>query len=156
MFKLEKINEFEKLLISAFDDPISNILLKYSHLTVIQFETYIIDLIIDNMSEKVLTYEEKKIYRSNKVSRGSFSRTLSQCRKNIISSMFTILLLNYIGLLEGSPLEEFQTLSNNLHEYSHAFMSSDLRIDSNRLKKIERELLDGIEKLSKPRSLKSM
>ena len=146
----------ENMLKMAFKDPISKILLKYSRLTPIQFETFIIDILIDNAVEKEATYDEKKIYRSKKVSRGSFSRTLSQCRRNIISSIFTILLLNYVGILEGSPLEDFQILSNRLRDYSFSVINSDSEKDSEHLINVERELLAGIEKLSKPSTMKSL
>ena len=156
MIHMPEPNSVEKMLKTAFNDPISNILLNNSNLTKIQFETYVIDILIDNVTEKELTYDKKKIFRSKKVSRGAFSRTLSQGRRNIISSIFTILLLNYIGIIEGSPLEEFQALSNNLREYSNSVRGSDSVKSRDHLKNFERELFRGIENLARPQSLRSV
>ena len=78
-------NELKKMVDQSFKDPITAILLNNSNLTKIQYESLLIDYFMDNMVDNIVSYENKAIYRSKKVSRGSFSRTLSQARKNIIS-----------------------------------------------------------------------
>ena len=101
----------------AFQDPISELLLKKSSLTKIQFETLIIDLLTDSISDKKLSFNEKTIFRSKKVSRGSFSRTLGQARSQVISSIYTVILLSYIGVLASKPFEKCSSFKKILHFY---------------------------------------
>jgi len=138
----------------SFKDPVTGILLKYSNLTKIQFETLIIDLISDNISDIGITYKDKAILRSKKVSRGSFSRTLAQARGNIVSAIYTILLLSYIGFFEEAPFEEYHQLSSKLKEYVKILQNSGQSLTRDVLIRIERELVEGIRRLSEPRSLK--
>ena len=132
------------------------ILLKNSNLTKIQYESLLIDYFTDNMSENVLTYENKAIYRSKKVSRGSFSRTLSQARKNIISSIYTILLLSYVGIYDTYPFDEYKNLAEKLSEYTSLAYDQDSSESRSRIHKIERELAKGIRSLAEPKRLKPM
>ena len=138
----------------SFKDPVTGILLKYSNLTKIQFETLIIDLISDNISDIGITYKDKAILRSKKVSRGSFSRTLAQARGNIVSSIYTILLLSYIGFFEEAPFEEYHHLSSKLKEYVKILQNSGQSLTRDVLIRIERVLVEGIRRLSEPRNLK--
>ena len=140
----------------SFKDPISTLLLKNSNLTKAQYECLVIDYVIENMTESGLTYENKALYRSKKVSRGSFSRTLSQARGNIISSIYTILLLTYIGIFDTMPFDDYRNLSEKLSEYIS--LIEDMSVVESRqfLKTIESELLVGIRSLSEPKSLKNV
>jgi hypothetical protein len=106
----------------AYKDPIVGILLKNSNITVTQYETLIIDYLTNVASDIEISYENKTHFRSKKVSRGSFSRTLSQARGNIISS------------IEASTEQEISSF----------------------LRRIERELLEGIKNLAEPRSLSDL
>jgi hypothetical protein len=146
----------KKMIDRAFKDPIANILLKYSNLTELQHETLVIDVLTDILSDNKISYEEKTIFRDNKVSRGSFSRTLSQARKNIVSSIFTIILMNYIGILGATTLEEYQILAEKLQEYKEIIESSKPETSKLLLKRIEEELIEGIKDLSKPTRIKSV
>ena len=148
---METIKKFTDM---AFRDPIAGILLKHSNLTKTQYESLIIDLISESVSDIKLTYKEKALLRSKSVSRGSFGRTLSQARKKVISAIYTILLLNYIGVFEDSPLTEYQVLSEKLRDYVKIVRDSDPSRAKNVLKRIEKELIDGIRVLSEPRGLK--
>jgi len=138
----------------SFKDPVTGILLKNSNLTKIQFETLIIDLVSENVSDVGITYKNKAILRSKNVSRGSFSRTLSQARSNIISAIYTILLLSYIGFFQEAPFEDYHHLSNKLREYVKIVQNSGRNQAIEVLVRIEKELMDGIRKLSEPISLK--
>lgn len=131
-------------------------MLKNSNLTKAQYECLVIDYIIESMTESGLTYENKALYRSKKVSRGSFSRTLSQARGNIISSIYTILLLTYIGIFDTIPFDDYRNLSEKLSEYIS--LIEDMSVVESRqfLKTIESELLVGIRSLSEPKSLKNV
>ena len=110
---------------SIFNDPLTEILLNNSHLTKIQAETLIIDSLVENYLDQKISYEEKsKMRRSLKgVSRGAFNRTLHQANKNIISSIYTILFLGYIGLLETPSLDGLVETANNLATYVREYRS---------------------------------
>ena len=74
---------YQNILEKTFQDPLTELLLKNSHLTRIQFETLIIDLLTDIMSDEKVSFYQKTLFRNKKVSRGSFSRSLAQARKNL-------------------------------------------------------------------------
>lgn len=151
---MDKENKIKIMTERIFRDPIVDILLKYSNLTKIQYETLMIDLISEYMSDMTLTYEKKVLFRSKSVSRGSFSRTLSQARKNIISSIYTVLLLSYLDVFPETPFDEYNILSSKLQEYKKYFKNSKSKQSKNILKIIETELVQGITALSSPKSLK--
>jgi len=147
-------NELQNMLDRSFKDPIMAILLKNSNLTKVQYESLLIDYFTDNMTDNILTYENKAIYRSKKVSRGSFSRTLSQARRNIISSIYTILLLSYVGIYDTSPFEEYKNLAEKLSEYTFLTQDQDSLKSQARIRRLEIELAEGIRSLAEPRQLK--
>ena len=145
----------QKIIYKTFQDPIADLLLKQSNLTRIQFETLIIDLLTDILSDKKLSFYEKSLFRKEKVSRGSFSRTLAQARSSVISSIFTIVLLSYIGVFD-KPFEEYQELAEKLRDYIDTIEDKKEGRSPAMLKRLEEELLAGIRALSKPTSLKVM
>ncbi len=147
-------NELQNMLDRSFKDPIMAILLKNSNFTKVQYESLLIDYFTDNMTDNILTYDNKAIYRSKKVSRGSFSRTLSQARKNIISSIYTILLLSYVGIYDTYPFEEYKNLAEKLSEYTLLTQDQDSLKSQTRIRRLEIELTEGIKSLAKPRQLK--
>ena len=103
-----------------FNDPFVNILLKNSHLTKIQLETFLINHITDHYPQKdasTKSDKEKLRLRRGGVSKGAFYRTLSQAKANIDKTLFTILLLGYIGVLDSPSLIPFLELSNKLQTY---------------------------------------
>ncbi len=153
---METSESLQKVLDKAFRDPISDLLLKYSSLTRTQFETLIIDLLTDVISDKRLTYSEKTLFRTREVSRASFSRTLSQARRNVISSIYTIILLSYIGVFEARPFEEYQILAEKLREYLGILENSEPPQSKALLKTIETELMEGIRSLAEPTSVKTV
>lgn len=146
--------EYQKVVQKTFQDPLTDILLKNSVLTRIQFETLIIDMLTDLMSDNKLSFEEKTLFRSNNVSRGSFSRSLGQARKNVISSIFTIVLLSYIGVFDARPFDEYYVLAEKLKEYAAMMESTGKTVNKRVLKRFEEELIDGITQLSTPTSIK--
>lgn len=139
-----------------FKDPITILLLKNSNLTDLQFETFVIDVLTEVLSEDKISYQEKSFLRNKKVSRGSFSRTLSQSRNNIISSIFTILLIYYIGVFDNLPFEDYELLADQLREYSKLVEETNNNKSEIILETIEKELVQGISELAKPRKLKVM
>lgn len=148
--------ELKKLIDRSFKDPIAALLLKYSNLTKIQYESLIINFITDNITNNELTFEKKSLFRSKKVSRGSFSRTLVQARKNIISSIYTILLLMYVGIFDTAPFEEYKDLADKLREYLGVIKSYEGALSDQIIRRIDSELLEGIRNLASSRSLKAV
>jgi hypothetical protein len=95
--------------------------------------------------------------RLSAVSRGAFNRTLRQARWNVIQSIYTILLLGYLGVFEDTRLDPYLEITNKLQTYMEA--RKDLtkqRPTDDQLKIIalfHRELKASLEQLSKPRAL---
>ena len=144
------------MLQKTFKDPITDILLNNANITRIQFETLVIDMLTELISDNKLSLDEKTLFRTNNVSRGSFSRSLSQARKNVISSIFTIVLLSYIGVFDERPFDEYYVLAEKLKEYTTMLESTGSEINKTELKRFETELIEGIKKLAKPTSIKLM
>ena len=143
----------------SLNDPVANILAENSNLTKIQLETLLIDVLASNIARKSLKTDEKAKLRLLKegVSRGSFNRTLKQARRNVIESIYTILLLGYLGVFESTQLDPFLEVANKLQTYMSAYkdmMRGEGIMDEHlRLAKMLREELEvSLEKLSKPRT----
>jgi hypothetical protein len=153
---VETTEDTQKIIQKAFQDPITDLLLKKSNLTKTQFETIMIDLLIDVMSDEKIPFKEKTLFRAKKVSRGSFSRTLGQGRKRVISSIFTIVLLSYVGVFDAKPFAEYENLTEKLREYLTAIENSNPNQSKAILHRIEEELTVGIESLSHPTQLKTV
>ncbi|MBD3155820.1 MAG: hypothetical protein GF368_04140 [Candidatus Aenigmarchaeota archaeon] len=145
---------YQNIIDKTFEDPITDLLLKNSNLTRIQFETIVIDMLIDLISDNNITFEKKTLFRGEKVSRGSFSRSLQQARKNIIKSIFTIVLLSYIGVFDERPFDDYVFLAEKLSDYVELVQTAD-KTEANRvLKRVENELLTGISALVKPTNIR--
>jgi len=101
------------------EDSISKILLKNSTLTSIQLETLLIDILSEKIVGKQIKTEKKAKLRLSKreVSRGSFDRTSKQARKNVVKSIYTIMLLGYLGIFESASLDSFLEIANKVQMY---------------------------------------
>jgi len=97
-------------------DPVSKLLLANSHLTLTQLETLLAASI---SSEKNSKKGQRRLFRPSgaRISRGSYNRTLIQAQNNIIRSIYTILLLGYVGLFDTPTLQPFLELSDELQGY---------------------------------------
>ncbi|MDH7563386.1 MAG: hypothetical protein QHH24_00675 [Candidatus Bathyarchaeota archaeon] len=144
-------------LASSLNDPVSKILAKNSHLTLIQLETFLIDALAENLAGKSLTYDEKANLRliKAKISRGAFNRTLKQAKDNVIKSIYTVLLLGYLGVLESTALDPYLEIANKLQDYvaAHKNLSNNEGNSENHKKLIEmirEELETGLKTLSSP------
>ena len=115
--------DVRRWLLGIFRDPIVEILLKNSQLTKTQLETLLIDILAEKISGKRIVYEDKAKMRLIKsgVSRGSFNRTLAQARMNTIKSIYTIILLGYLGILDTPNLEPYIEISNKIKDYMEAY-----------------------------------
>jgi hypothetical protein len=110
-------------LIRSINDPIVKILSKNSNLTKTQLESLLIDFLATNIAGKTLSNEEKAKLRLSKaeISRGAFNRTLKQARKNVIQSMYTILLLGYLGIFNNIRLDSYIEAASKLQDYVSAY-----------------------------------
>lgn len=135
----------------SLEDPIIKILSKNSHLTKIQLETLLIDVLAENLSGKPLKYEEKAKLRLTKakLSRGAFNRTLKQAERNVIKSIYTIILLGYLGIFESTKLDPYIEVANKLQEYVEAHKHMANREEQIRFLEILREELEtSLKRLS--------
>jgi hypothetical protein len=138
-------------------DPMVKILAKNSHLTKIQLETLLIDVLAENITDKTLKYDEKAKMRILAVSRGAFNRSLRQARKNVIQSVYTILLLGYLGILEDTSLEPYIEVANKLRIY----IKTQRKIAKKEPKEehlrsialLHEELKNSLEELTRPRNM---
>lgn len=141
----------------ALTDPIVQILAKNSQLTKTQLETLLIDILSENIAGKELKYDEKAALRLTraKISRGSFNRTLKQSRENVIKSIYTVLLLGYLGVFESTTLDPYLEIANKLHEYVEAHQDipskeEELKDHVKLIEIIRNELETSLKRLSSP------
>ena len=141
----------------SLNDPLVKILSKNSNLTKTQLETLLIDVLAENITDKDLKYDEKAKLRILAVSRGAFNRSLRQARHNVTQSIYTILLLGYLGILEEISLEPYLEAANKLKAYINTqreFMKN--RPEEEQIKTVKRlheELKESLEELSNPRKM---
>lgn len=150
-------NSVQAWLNGALNDPIVKILTKNSQLTKTQLETLLIDVLAENLSGKQLKYDDKAALRLTKakISRGSFNRTLKQSRENVIKSIYTVLLLGYLGVFDSTTLDPYLEIANKLHEYVEAHKDipneeSELKNHLNVIEIIREELEISLKRLSNP------
>jgi hypothetical protein len=144
-------------LTSSINDPIAKILAKSSHLTTTQLETLLIDVLSENISGKSLKYDEKAKLRLTKakISRGAFNRTLRQAKENVIKSIYTVLLLGYLGVFESTTLDPYLEIANKLHEYLEVYKDipnkgADLSDHLKLIETIREQLETSLKQLSSP------
>ena len=142
-------------LISSLNDPIVTILAKNSHLTKKQLETFLIDILSENISRKPLKYDEKAILRLTKakISRGAFNRTLKQAKVNVVKAIYTVLLLGYLGIFESTTLDPYLEIANKLQKYVEAYKniptrSGEINEHLRVIKMIREELETSLKQLS--------
>jgi hypothetical protein len=150
----------QKWLVSLNKDPIFKILLKNSNLTKVQAETFLIDILAEKISGKKIVYEDKAKLRTVKsgVSRGSFNRTLAQARRNIIRSIYTVILLGYLGIFDDSRLNPYIEISNKIRAYTESYRDlwESGKVDEEQIKimqTLQEEIEKGLSALSKPRAM---
>jgi predicted DNA-binding protein (UPF0251 family) len=136
-------------------DPLVKTLSKNSNLTEIQLETLLIDVLAENVFEKDLKYDEKAKLRILAVSRGAFNRTLRQARHNVTQSIYTILLLGYLGILEEISLEPYLEAANKLKKYvdtQRELVKKKPKEEHIRLvAQLHEDLRNSLDELSNPR-----
>jgi len=144
-------------LTGALNDPVVKILSKNSQLTRTQLETLLIDILAENISGKQLKYDEKARLRLTKakISRGSFNRTLKQSKENVIKSIYTVLLLGYLGIFESTTLDPYLEIANKLKEYVEAHKDipdkgKELKDHLKVIEIVREELETSLKRLSTP------
>lgn len=150
----------QKWLSALFLDPLVEILVKDSHLTKTQLETFLIDVLAEKVSGRSIIYEKKarlRLLRSG-VSRGSFNRSLAQARRNIIKSIYTIILLGYLGIFDTPSLRPYLEIANKINTYAEAYRESwkDARTSKEHLSVmnvLRTEIEKGLQQLSKPKAI---
>ena len=142
-------------LISSQNDPIAKTLAKNSHLTKTQLETLLIDVLSENIAGKPLKYDEKAKLRLTKakISRGAFNRTLKQAKENVTKSIYTVLLLGYLGIFESTTLDPYLEIANKLQEYIEAYKnipnkSEELNEHLKIIEMVREELETSLKQLS--------
>ena len=83
------------------NDPIVSFLLEKSSLTVAQLDTIMAEETSGNLVTKILSREKGKI------SKGAFVRTLRQGQRNVESSVYTLMLVVYLGLVPQEKFDQF-------------------------------------------------
>jgi len=110
----ESIGEVVK---RALSDRIASALLKDSSLTQVQLETLLIQWAGNQLAGERRVEELRRFRVKHPVTRGAFNRTLSQALVNVRKSVFTLLLLGYLGLLDDVRLQPFEELGSRLRGY---------------------------------------
>jgi len=149
-------NVVQRWLRSILRDPVVGILLKTSHLTPVQLETLLIDLLAESVAGKPIRFEDKALLRVSRgpVSRGAFNRTLRQARRNVVRSLYTVMLLGYLGVLESPRLEPYLEVGGRLKTYVDAYRGAESDEERRRLLELlGRELGRTLRRLSEPRAL---
>ena len=144
-------------LLASLGDPIVKIVADRSHLTKTQLETLLIDVLSESIAGKPLKYDEKARLRliKSKISRGAFNRTLKQAKENVVRSIYTVLLLGYLGVFESTTLDPYIEISNKLKDYLNAYkeMSEEttgLREHREILELMRKEIETSLESLANP------
>jgi hypothetical protein len=133
-------------------DPVTKLLLGNSQLTVPQLET----LLAESLSnESHVKKGRRRLYRPSgrNLSRGAFNRTLIQAQNNVVRSIYTILLLGYVGLYDSPSLQPFIELSDTIQSYIQQSRQAE-RGDRAAIEQLNARLLDGISSLAKRQSFK--
>ena len=150
-------------------DPITQILAENSHLTQVQLETLIIDYLLDGFSQQNPDYEAKaalrhlasKGKRPHGVSRGAFNRSLAQARRNVTKSIFTLVLLGYLGFFESPSLMRYQDLAEQIRSYAREYdivalnKTKPTATHLSTLRQTQERITRLIEALAEPLALKS-
>ena len=144
-------------LTSSINDPVAKIIALHSHLTRTQLETLLIDVLSEHLAGKSLKYDDKASLRLTKarISRGSFNRTLKQAKDNVIKSIYTVILLGYLGIFESTTLDPYVEVANKLKTYLEAYKNipnapSDQSESIKIIELLRDELETSLKQLSSP------
>ncbi|MFX1509840.1 MAG: hypothetical protein ACFFBR_05995 [Promethearchaeota archaeon] len=149
-------------------DPITQMLAENSQLSRVQLETLVLDYLLDGFGGKRIDYQTKASLRDQKrskrkrggVTRGAFNRSLAQARRNVTKSVFTLVLLGYLGLFETPSLMRYQSLAEDIRSYAREYdlvatnKEKPTATHLSTLKQTQNRILQLIEALAQPTALK--
>ena len=97
------------------NDEIGEFLVEKINLTQTQLDTLLITLLNNDKSNlnKMISQRDNR-----KVSKGSFIRTLKQAKKNVESSLFTLIILEYFSIIEENQINNLIKIGNTLKNIS--------------------------------------
>ncbi|MGO9644524.1 MAG: hypothetical protein ACLPY5_07225 [Candidatus Bathyarchaeia archaeon] len=150
---LSNIAEAHESLRNLIHDQVTKLLLANSQLTLTQLETLLADSIATGEEVK---RTRKRFYRpiGAKITRGSYNRTLIQAQNNVIRSIYTVLLLGYLGLFDTASLQPFIELGDTIESYAEETKANKSNHDSTR--HLEDRLQEFISALAKRNSFKDI
>jgi len=150
---LSNIAEAHESLRNLIHDQVTKLLLANSQLTLTQLETLLADSIATGEEVK---RTRKRFYRpiGAKITRGSYNRTLIQAQNNVIRSIYTVLLLGYLGLFDTASLQPFIELADTIESYVEETKVNKSNHDSTR--HLEDRLQEFISALAKRNSFKDI
>ena len=139
---------------NLIQDPVTKALLENSQLTISQLETLLADSLYAGIG---LRKSQRRRYRPLKgqISRGSYNRTLIQAQTNVIRSIYTILLLGYLGLFDSATLQPFLELSDSIDSYVNEFRRTADN-DRSAIEQLNARLLEFVSALAKRHSFKDI
>jgi hypothetical protein len=125
MSTAEEIENAQKGIKSFLQEPLCEILLKKSFFTEIQLETLLIDHMIGESADQRVTQEKKAKARrvSKGRSRGAYNRVLQQSRKKLEKTLYSILLMGYLGILADVRISTLSEASEKLQNYINSVRS---------------------------------
>lgn len=150
--RLDMVSEARSSIRETLTDPVTRLLLRSSQLTLSQLETLLADSL---SSERGALKAQRRLFRPSgkRVSRGAYNRTLIQGQNNVVRSIYTILLLGYVGLFDTPSLQPFIELSDTIQGYIQEAKRSS-QTDREAIEQLNQRLLEGISALAKRRSFK--
>lgn len=149
---MDMVSEARSSIRDTLTDPVTRLLLRSSQLTLPQLET----LLADSLSiERGALKAQRRLFRPSgkRVSRGAYNRTLIQGQNNVVRSIYTILLLGYVGLFDTPSLQPFIELSDTIQGYIQEAKRSS-QTDREAIEQLNQRLLEGISALAKRQSFK--
>jgi len=133
-------------------DPITKLLLGNSQLTISQFETLLANSV---SSDSHVKKGSRRFYRPSgrNLTRGAFNRTLIQAENNVMRSIYTILLLGYVGLYDSPSLQPFIELSDTIQSYIQQSRQAGTG-DKAAIDQLKERLAEGISSLARRQTFK--
>jgi len=100
------------------NDKFLSMLLRNSGLTDTQLDTILCYIVIRRLDGKL---EQMLVARDGpRITKGSFLRTLKQARENLRKSIYSMLLLSYLGLIDVNFMVSFGKVIENFQELRDA------------------------------------
>jgi len=146
------VSEARASIRGTLSDPVTKLLLRSSLLTLPQLETILADSL---SSEKGALKAHRRLFRPSgrRVSRGAYNRTLIQAQNNVIRSIYTVLLLGYVGLFDTPSLQPFTELSDTIQGYIQEARQIG-QTDHEAIEQLNQRLRDSVSALAKRQSFK--